>query len=381
MPVIARRVRAFGALRLGAYAATWIIWGSTYLAIRVAVASVPPFLLAGVRSVLAGAILVAIAALRRDTRPTRPQVVAAVLTGAMFFLVGHGGLFWAEQRVASGPAALMIATEHFWLLLAGWLLGQVVATRRAWAGVAVGLGGVALLTLGGSESGMDPVGAVVLLVASLAWSLGTLYFTGDRKPHSQPYAAGIPLLGGGALLLIASAIFGEPGRVTLSEVPTQAVLALLYLVVFGSVVAFTAYSWLVETEGASRALSFTYVNPLVAVLLGALILGEPLTWRIAVAAAAIVAAVVLIIGGTAKPADAADAAGAADASKQVEPSEPAEPVPGPVTEPIAEPVAGPREEGRLKPRQQPHEVRLRGLPAGARAKASERGTSSRPHPK
>ena len=372
--MIARRVRAFGALRLGAYAATWIIWGSTYLAIRVAVASVPPFLLAGVRSVLAGAILVAIAALRRDARPTRPQVVAAVLTGAMFFLVGHGGLFWAEQRVASGPAALMIATEHFWLLLAGWLLGQVVATRRAWAGVAVGLGGVALLTLGGSESGMDPVGAVVLLVASLAWSLGTLYFTGDRKPHSQPYAAGIPLLGGGVLLLIASAIFGEPGRVTLSQVPTQAVLALLYLVVFGSVVAFTAYSWLVETEGASRALSFTYVNPLVAVLLGAVILGEPLTWRIAVAAAAIVAAVVLIIDGTAKP---TDAAGAADASKQVEPSEPAEPV----TEPIAEPVAGPREEGRLKPRQQPHEVRLRGLPAAARAKASERGTSSRPHPK
>ncbi|HYH78514.1 MAG TPA: EamA family transporter [Longimicrobium sp.] len=302
MPVIARRVRAFGALRLGAYAATWIIWGSTYLAIRVAVEVIPPFLLAGVRSVIAGAILITIGALRHDAWPRRPQVVAAVLTGAMFFLVGHGGLFWAEQRVASGPAALMIATEHFWLLLAGWMLGRVAATRRAWTGVAVGLGGVALLTVAGGAAGIDPVGAVVLLIASAAWALGTLYFTGERKPASQPYAAGIPLLGGGVMLLAASAIFGEPGRIALADVTPLAAGALAYLIVFGSVVAFTAYSWLVEREGPSNALSFTYVNPLVAVLLGAAFLHEPLTWRIALAAAAIIAAVVLIIGGTATPA-------------------------------------------------------------------------------
>lgn len=313
--MIARRVRAMGARRLAAYAATWIIWGSTYLAIRVAVASVPPFLLAGVRSVVAGSILLAIAVVRGEARPRRAQVAAAVLTGAMFFLVGHGGLFWAEQRVASGPAALMIATEHFWLLLAGWMLGRVVATRRAWTGVAVGLSGVALLTLGGARGGVDPLGAVVLLVAALAWSLGTLYFTGERKPASQPYASGIPLLGGGVLLLIASAAAGEPGRVSLSDVPVTALLALAYLVVFGSVVAFTAYSWLVEREGPSRALSFTYVNPLVAVLLGSLFLHEPLTWRIALAAAAIVAAVVLIIGGTAAPARPAAADQPPDSAK------------------------------------------------------------------
>lgn len=326
--MIARRVRAMGAWRLAAYAATWIIWGSTYLAIRVAVASVPPFLLAGVRSVIAGAILVGIAVLRHDPRPRRGQVAAAVATGAMFFLVGHGGLFWAEQHVASGPAALMIATEHFWLLLAGWMLGRVVATRRAWTGVAVGLSGVALLTLGGARGGVDPVGAVVLLVASMAWSLGTLYFTGERKPASQPYAAGIPLLGGGVLLLIASTVFGEPGRLSVAEVPMRAILALAYLIVFGSVVAFTAYSWLVEREGPSRALSFTYVNPLVAVLLGSLFLHEPLTWRIALAAAAIVAAVVLIIGGTAAPAERREAESAADDASQpadprVSPSAPA----------------------------------------------------------
>ncbi|HEX6751528.1 MAG TPA: EamA family transporter [Longimicrobium sp.] len=295
--MIARRVRALGAKRLGAYAATWIIWGSTYLAIRTAVAVVPPFLLAGVRSVLAGSILVGWALLQRDERPRRGQVFAALATGVLFFLIGHGGLFWAEQRVASGPAALMIATEHFWVLLAGSLLGIVAATWRAWAGVAIGLGGVALL-VGSGTGGIDPVGAAVLIVSAAAWGLGTLYFTGPRKPKSQPYAAGIPLLGGGVLLLAASAISGETARFSVADVTPVAAGALLYLVLFGSVVAFTAYSWLVEREGPSRALSFTYVNPLVAVLLGAAFLSEPLTWRIALAAGAIVASVVLIITGT-----------------------------------------------------------------------------------
>jgi drug/metabolite transporter (DMT)-like permease len=295
--VIARRVRAFGALRLGAFAATWIIWGSTYLAIRAAVAVVPPFLLAGVRSVMAGSILVGWGLIRGERRPSRAQVGAAVLTGAMFFLVGHGGLFWAERRVASGLAALMIATEHVWMLIAGALLGIVAAKARAWAGAAIGLGGVAML-VGTGAGGVDPLGAAVLLVSAAAWGLGTLYFTGPRKPSSQAYAAGIPLLGGGVLLLAASALAGETRHFRLTDVTPVALGALLYLVVFGSVVAFTAYSWLVEREGPSRALSFTYVNPLVAVLLGAAVLHEPLTWRIALAAGAIIVAVVLVITGT-----------------------------------------------------------------------------------
>ena len=305
--MIAGRVRAFGAKRLAAYAATGVLWGSTYLAIRLAVQVVPPFMLAGVRSVIAGALLAGWALLRGEPRPGRAQVKAALAVGALFFLIGHGGLFWAEQRVASGPAALMIATEHFWMLIAGLAIGQVIVTRRAWIGVAVGLAGVALLTLGGSvRGGVDPVGAAVLLVSSAAWGVGTLYFTGERKPRSQAYAAGIPLLGGGVLLLALSTVSGEPSRFALGEVTPLAAGALLYLVVFGSVVAFTAYSWLVEREGPSRALSFTYVNPLVAVLLGAAVLHEPLTLRVAAAAAAIVAAVVLIVGGTAaRPAPAA----------------------------------------------------------------------------
>jgi drug/metabolite transporter (DMT)-like permease len=307
--MIARRVRALGARRLGAYAATWLIWGSTFLAIRLAVAVVPPFLLAGVRSVVAGGILVLWGVLAGHTRPRRGEVKAALVTGVLFFLIGHGGLFWAEQRVASGPAALMIATEHFWMLLAGLAVGRTIAAPRAWAGVAVGLGGVALLTLGGPSRGaVDPLGAAVLLVSSAAWGVGTLYYTGKRKAPAQTFAAGMPLLGGGVLLLAASALSGETRGFAPAEVTPLALGALLYLIVFGSVVAFTAYSWLVEREGPSKALSFTYVNPLVAVLLGAAVAGEPLTLRLAGAAAAIIAAVILIVSSTSGDSSAAPVA-------------------------------------------------------------------------
>ena len=284
---------------LGAYAATWIIWGSTYLAIRVAVQSVPPFLLVGVRSLTAGAILCAWARLRGEPLPSRGQWLAALLTGTLFFLVGHGGLFWAEQRVASGPAALMIATEHFWIVLLPWLFGGPRASGRALAGIALGLAGVGALTLGTGGGRMDPTGTVVLLVASAAWSVGTLYYRPPRKPASPLFAAGAPLITGGVLLFPTSLVSGELRGFHLADATPNALLALAYLIVFGSVVAFTAYSWLVEREGPGRALSFTYVNPLVAVLLGWAVLGEQLTIRIVIAGLAIVAAVVLIINGIA----------------------------------------------------------------------------------
>lgn len=298
------RLRALGAARLGAYAATWLIWGSTYLAIRVAVQTAPPLLLVAVRSLTAGAILVAWALARRERRPTRRQVGAAAIVGVLFFVIGHGGLFWAERHVASGPAALMIATEHFWMLLAGAITGRVVATRRAWLGMLVGLAGVGVLTIGGSANGgVDRAGAAVLLVAAAAWGVGTFFFTGERKPASPFWASGLPLVCGGAILLGVSTAAGEPWRFSIVDVSADSIVALAYLIVFGSVIAFTALQWLVEHEGPNRALSFTYVNPLVAVVLGAVALGEPLTWRVAAASAAIVAAVVLVIGGTVEAAD------------------------------------------------------------------------------
>jgi drug/metabolite transporter (DMT)-like permease len=288
------------ALRLGAYASTWLIWGSTYIAIKWAVQTVPPFLTVALRSLFAGAILLAWARLRADEPPTRAQWLAAVAAGALYFLIGHGGLFWAEQRVASGPAALMIATEHFWVVLIAWMLpGGRAPSRRAALGIAIGLVGVGMLTIGGgAETGMDALGAVVLLVASAAWAAGSIYFHGERRPVSPLYASGMPLLMGGALVLGASAAAGEMGRVDAADFTPLAIGSLLYLVIFGSVIAFTAFTWLVETEGPSRAGSYAYINPFVAVILGWAVADEALTPRMLAAGAAIVLAVVLIVRGT-----------------------------------------------------------------------------------
>lgn len=292
-----------GAVRLGAYAATWLIWGSTYLAIRWVVETVPPFLTVALRSLAAGLILLAWARFRGDEAPTRAQWLAAIAAGAMYFLIGHGGLFWAEQRVASGPAALMIATEHFWIVLIAWMIpGGRAPSRRAALGIAIGLVGVGLLTLGGSsEGGLDAVGAAVLVIAAASWGAGSIYFTGERRPASPLYASGMPLVMGGLLLTGASAAFGEMARVRAADFTPIAIGSLLYLVIFGSVVAFTAFTWLVETEGPSRAASYVYINPFVAVILGWALADETLTTRMLVAGAAIVLAVVLIVRGTPDP--------------------------------------------------------------------------------
>jgi drug/metabolite transporter (DMT)-like permease len=287
------------ALRMGAYASTWLIWGSTYIAIRWAVATVPPFLMVALRSLAAGAILLAWARIRGDRAPTRAQWIAAIAAGALYFLIGHGGLFWAEQRVASGPAALMIATEHFWVVLIAWMLpGGRAPSRRAAAGILIGLVGVGMLTLGGGEGGIDPLGAVVLLIASAGWAAGSIYFHGERRPASPLYGAGMPLVMGGILVLIASAASGEMARVGAEDFTPIAIGSLVYLIVFGSVIAFTAFTWLVEVEGPSRAGSYAYINPFVAVLLGWVLAGEQLTPRMLAAGAGIVLAVVLIVRGT-----------------------------------------------------------------------------------
>jgi drug/metabolite transporter (DMT)-like permease len=288
------------ALRLGAYASTWLIWGSTYIAIKWAVQTVPPFLTVALRSLCAGAILLAWARLRGDDAPTRAQWLAALAAGALYFLIGHGGLFWAEQRVATGPAALMIATEHFWVVLIAWMLpGGRAPSPRAALGITIGLVGVGILTIGGgAETGMDAIGAVVLLVASAGWAAGSVYFNGDRRPASPLYASGMPLVMGGGLLLGASSAAGEMARVDAADFTPLALGSLLYLIVFGSVIAFTAFTWLVDTEGPSRAGSYAYINPFVAVLLGWAVADEGLTPRMLAAGAAIVLAVVLIVRGT-----------------------------------------------------------------------------------
>lgn len=289
------------ALLVLAFLAIYIIWGSTYLAIRYAVETIPPLMTAATRHVIAGSILFVWAWLR-GFRPTGQQWVAAVKIGALYFLVGHGLLHWAEQHVASGLAALLIATEPMVIAGLAVLAGQERLTPFTIAGMVSGLTGVAVL-MGGSALGGrgELAGVIAVLVSALSWSLG-VHFSRQVALPSDPLASSAMTLACGAVLLwIASAATGEFSRVQLAAVSSRSALGLLYLITFGTIIAFTSYTWLLSHVSATVVSTHTYVNPIVAVLLGWALAGEPLNARVVIAGAVILGSVVLIRRGTQKP--------------------------------------------------------------------------------
>lgn len=282
---------------LAAFAAVYLIWGSTYLAIRYAIETLPPFLMAAARFLAAGGVLYAWVRLRGTPAPTRVHWRSALIVGALLLLVGNGAVVWAEHRVSSGVAALLVAVEPIWIVLLAWLRpGGTRPAARTWAGVALGLAGLVLLVGPADLAGgrVDALGAGLVLVGTLGWAAGSLY--GQRAPFpASPFlATAMQMLAGGALMLLAGLVTGEAGRLDPSAWSARSLGALLYLAVFGSLVAFTAYVWLLRVESPSRVATYAYVNPLVAVLLGWAVAGEPLTPRVLAAAAVIVGAVVLI---------------------------------------------------------------------------------------
>ena len=288
------------ALALGA---VYLIWGSTYLAIRFAIETMPPFLMAACRYLTAGALLYGWSRLRGAPRPSLLHWRSAVAVGAFLLLGGNGGVVWAEQRVDSGLAALLISTEPLWIVLLFWLgSGRKRLHPRVIAGMLLGFAGVMLLVRPGSSDSVDLLGAAALVLASLSWAWGSLYGQRAALPASPLTATGMQMLGGGALLLVASAVTGEPARFTLAAVSARSLLALAYLVVFGAIVAFTAYVWLLRVAPPVLVSTYAYVNPVVAVFLGWALAGEPLTARILGAAAVILTGVVLITTAQRKPA-------------------------------------------------------------------------------
>jgi drug/metabolite transporter (DMT)-like permease len=278
----------------GALATVYVVWGSTYLGIMVAIRTLPPFLMSSARFLLAGFVLLPL--VRRGERPGRREWLAATFAGAAMLVAGNGGITWAEQRVDSGTAALLVATMPLWLAL----FDRVVFGRRlsvaGWIGLVVGLGGVALLVSPGG-GGTDLVGGLACVGCAAAWAAGSLYARHAPLPSQPGLASGMEMLAGGVLLGIAGLAAGEAGDVRLSQVSAESLLALAYLVVIGSIVAFSCFHWLLRNAPTSIVSTYAYVNPVVAVLLGAAFLGEPLTLRTLVAGAAIVASVVLIVGG------------------------------------------------------------------------------------
>lgn len=281
-------------LLLISFAAIYIIWGSTYLAIRFAVESIPPLVVAGVRHLTAGSVLL-VWALARGYRPAVRELRSCLVLGALFFLIGHGTLHWAETRVASGLSALLVASEPMWVAVLGLFIShETKFTPMNVTGLIVGFVGVALLSTDKAALGGSFVGAIVILAGTLAWSMGMLYSGKAAMPRDPIARAALPVFFGGLMLLAAAAIGGEFRGLTMAAFTFKATAGLLYLIVFGSIVAFTAYTWLLERTSPVLLATHTYVNPIVAVLLGWMLAGETVNGRVALAGTLVVASVVLV---------------------------------------------------------------------------------------
>lgn len=282
---------------IGAFAAVYIIWGSTYLAIRFAVDTMPPFLMAGVRFLIAGAILYAVMAARGTPAPRRIHWRSTLIIGALLLLAGNGGVVWAEQKVPSGIASLLVAIVPLWIVLIDWLRpGGSRPSMPVMIGLLVGLAGIGLLVIGGDDTNkpIDLLGIGSLLIATVCWAIGTFYARRAPLSSSTLQTTAMEMLCGGALLLLVGTITGEWGRLDIAKISLTSVVAVIYLIVFGALVAYTAYTYLINHAPPAQAATYAYVNPVVAVFLGWLFRGEPLTIRTIIAAAIIIASVVII---------------------------------------------------------------------------------------
>lgn len=279
--------------------ALYIVWGSTYLAIRFAVETIPPFLHASMRFLASGIILYAWRRAAGDAVPTKSNWKAAAIVGTFLLLGGNGLVSLAEKTVPSGVAALVIATSPFWLtLFETFRAGGAKPTWLSIVGLVVGFGGVFLLIgpteITGSQQSIDPFGAVMLLIAPVLWSLGSIYSKNADMPKSTLMSMGMQMLAGAAALFLVSVLTGELRGFNFGEVSMRSWWGLVYLITFGSLVGFVAYGWLLQNAPISLVSTYAYVNPLVAVFLGWLLAGEELNARIGLAAAIIVGAVILI---------------------------------------------------------------------------------------
>lgn len=293
-----------------AFAAIYVVWGSTFLAIRYAIDSIPPFLMAGTRFLIAGGALYLWGRLTGATRPSRAAWVATAITGILMLAVGNGAVTWSEQRIPSGLAALLVASVALWMVLLEFLRKNGTRpTRLSIIGLMLGFGGVALLVGPAALSNardLDVFAALVVVGASLSWAAGSIYSRVLPRPESASATSGMQMLAGGIVLLIVGTASGELGRLDVARVTTTSLLSLGYLIVLGSVVGFTAYAWLLRVCTPTAVATYAYVNPIVAMFLGWLIAGEEFGPRMIIAAAVILSGVALINRASARPAGEAN---------------------------------------------------------------------------
>jgi len=281
-----------------AFGIVYFVWGSTFLAIRVGVREVPPFLLAAMRFLLAGTFLFGWMRLRGTPSPSRREWLSATLLAALIFVGDYGMVFWAETRVPSGVTAVMMATIPVFMALSEiFFLGTQRLTLRLAVALLIGIGGVAVLvghSLGLGESSLDTAGAIALLIGSISWSVASALTRKLQLPASKPMSSGAQMLCGGVLLTLVAASLGEFRGFHPAAVSRTAWIALAYLVAAGSIIAFTAYVWLIHHESPTKVGTYAYVNPVVAVALGYFFAGEPLTARTLVGSLAVLVSVVVI---------------------------------------------------------------------------------------
>jgi len=288
------------------FATIYLVWGSTYLAIRIVVETLPPFLMAGARFLVAGALIAGFIAFTRGFRAKPRQWRDNILIGAFLLLGGNGLVSWAEQKIPSGTAVLIVSIGPLFIVLLDWLVHAVAkdgqrGTRPnllTFVGLALGFFGLALLLapdlIKAGVGHLDGVRVLALIGASLFWGIGSLYTRYARDPAEPFTGAAIQMLGGGGWLLLVSLLTGEPARFDVATVGLRSLGAWAYLVVFGSLIGFTTFVWLMKHCSPSKVSTFAYVNPVVAVFLGWLVLHEQVNPRIFVAAAIIIAGVAII---------------------------------------------------------------------------------------
>ncbi|MDR0780407.1 MAG: EamA family transporter [Pseudomonadales bacterium] len=281
----------------------YVIWGSTYLAIRYAIATLPPFLMAGLRFTLAGALMYGWLRLRGVASPPWSQWWRLGVIGVFLFLGGNGFVVWAEQYISSGLAALLVATLPLWLILLDWLWADGARPGAlALAGLAFGLIGTFILVdpMRVTASDVYLPGAGMVVLASLLWAFGSIYSKKIERPKSIFMLAACQMIGGGVVILLVAALLGEFQQLHLGEVSLLSAVSFFYLVIFGSMVAISAYFWLLQNASASSVSTYAFVNPAVAVLLGWLIAGEALNARILTGAGIILAGVILVLRESAR---------------------------------------------------------------------------------
>jgi drug/metabolite transporter (DMT)-like permease len=281
----------------------WVLWGSTFLSIRFAIETIPPHLMAGIRFLTAGAVLYVWRRLSGDARPVLIHWRSAAILGLFLLFGGNGAVVWAEQRVASGIAALLVGSAPLWMILIDAVLRRKhpEIKRPGWVtvlGVVLGFVGIVILAgpsqLIGLKSDVDLFGAVVLTASAFSWAAGSLYSRQAPLPESPLMGTAIEMLCGGTILMLFGTLTGQWSHFNLAAISARSLAGLAYLIIFGAIIGFGAYTWLLRVAPTSLVSTYAYVNPIIAILMGNLLAAEPLTPRVLIAAATIIGGVMLI---------------------------------------------------------------------------------------